>query len=172
MPSFPSRLVTALMSSSAGDFGSTGATRHQMAAPTTDVRLQRATGRGLPMPKLPQGVEPSRTLYAMSAVDKWGRLSDRSAPLTLRWLPGAPLSISCSENVIVAVRNENGAYRLTNQGHLRLPASVRCAAHVRSGDRLLIAAHCDRNLLIAYPVSVLDAMVTALHHPTSFGAVQ
>jgi hypothetical protein len=137
----------------------------------TGERLRpRATDSGLPLPRLPAIAGPRSTYYAVSAVDRSGRLSDRSALLDLDWAPGTRVAISVTADVVVAEVRRTGSHRVTARGHLRLPAAVRHAAHILTGDRVLLAAHNDRGLLVAYPLTVLDAMVSDYHRAASSGA--
>jgi hypothetical protein len=126
---------------------------------------------GLPLPSLSIAVERAPTFYAVSTVDTWGRLADRSALLKLGWRPGTAIAIAVTGDVIAVTVQCNGSRRIAPQGYLRLPASVRSAAHVRAGDRLLLAAHLDQGLLIAYPPAVLDAMVSTPDRTRTAGCV-
>jgi len=120
---------------------------------------QPETCGGLPLPDLPLAHMPASTFYAVSTVDRWGRLADRSAVLMLDWRPGTRIAIGVGKDVVVAAVNGAGPHRIAARGHLRLPASVRHSAHIQAGDRLLLAAHRDRGLMIVYPPAVLDAMI-------------
>jgi len=123
--------------------------------------------RGLPVSRLVMPDRGSSTYYTVTAIDVWGRLADRSPLLTLHWHPGLPISISLTENAVIVVSHRNGRHTVTRQGHLRLPASIRHLSRLKAGDRLLLAACPDRDLLVAYSMSALDAMVLAYHSPST-----
>jgi hypothetical protein len=56
-----------------------------------------------------------------------------------------------------------GVFHLTDQGHLRLPATVRHWCGLVTGDRVLLAADPTRGLLVVHPPAVLDTMIGRLH---------
>jgi hypothetical protein len=136
------------------------------AQPATN-RSAAITREGLPLPSLRVADMRGATFYAMSAIDRWGRLSDRSALHKLGWTPGTPLAITTKSRIIVVVADREGSHRVTSQSHLRLPATVRHAAHIEPADRLLIAARRDQDALVVYPMPAVDAMVAAFHSLTS-----
>jgi hypothetical protein len=80
----------------------------------------------------------------------------------MRWQPGQPVVVTLIRSVVVVVMpSRSGRYKITSQGHLRLPAAIRHRVQLATGSRLLIAACPDRNALVAYPVAVLDAVLFA-----------
>jgi hypothetical protein len=127
---------------------------------------------GLPLPRFPDKAGPSSTYYAISGIDRSGRLADRSALLDLDWLPGTPVAISVAGDVVVAEVRSTGPYRVAARGHLRLPAAVRHAAHIRAGDRVLLAADNDHGLLVIYSLTVLDAIVSDYRRAGPAGAAR
>jgi hypothetical protein len=127
-------------------------------------RPSRPTARGLPVARLISPIQHSLTHYAVTTMDIWGRLADRSSLRVLQWRPGRPVTISIVDGaVVVAACHRLGRSSITRQGHLRLPASVRHQCRLDAGDRLLLVACPDRGLLLAYPTPVLDTMVLAYH---------
>jgi hypothetical protein len=52
---------------------------------------------------------------------------------------------------------------VTRQGHLRIPATIRHGYRLTGGERLLIVAHPDEGVLIAYTPMAIDRMTTAYH---------
>ncbi len=95
----------------------------------------RPPTRGLPIARLFSPERDSSAYYVVTTIDGRGRLADRSPLRILQWRPGLPVAVSV----------------------------VRHACHFKAGDRLLMAACPDRGLLVAYPMSALDAMVLAYH---------
>ncbi|WP_432049907.1 AbrB/MazE/SpoVT family DNA-binding domain-containing protein [Verrucosispora sp. NA02020] len=53
-----------------------------------------------------------------------------------------------------------GRWKISRQGHLFLPSSVRRSCGIGPGDRLLILAYPDRSLLVAYTMGALELMVS------------
>jgi hypothetical protein len=83
---------------------------------------------------------------------------------------GAAVTFSvlpCATGVAVT---RGGHGTLTSRGRLLLPVAVRRVLHLEPGQRLLVAAHPDRDLLIAYTMTALDAMTAWLHDARIDGA--
>src|SRR5215207_3428423 len=118
-----------------------------------DEQSPRTPTRGLPVPRFAAADRSASTFYTVTAIDVWGRLADRSPLLTLGWRPGLPIAISVMQGAVVVVSHREGRNTVTGQGHRRLPASVRHRSRLKAGDRLLLAACPDRDLLVAYPTS-------------------
>ena len=133
-----------------------------------DADATQPRTRALPVARLVSPRPMSTAYYAVSAIDVWGRLADRSPLRVLQWRPGHPIAISVVHEAVVIVARPDGHESITGQGHLRLPAPVRHLLRLQAGDRLLLVACPDRGLLVAYPTSALDAMVLA-HHSTGMG---
>jgi len=123
----------------------------------------RPPTRGLPIARLFSPERDSSAYYVVTTIDGRGRLADRSPLRILQWRPGLPVAVSVVAGAVVVVPQRGGREKITRQGHLRLPLPVRHACHFKAGDRLLMAACPDRGLLVAYPMSALDAMVLAYH---------
>ena len=105
----------------------------------------------------------SSAYYAVSTIDDRSRLADRSPLRILHWAPGLPITLLVLPGAIVVAAQPGGRETVTGHGHLRLPAGLRHALKLKPGDTLLVAAHPDRGLLVAYTMSTLDAMVAAYH---------
>jgi hypothetical protein len=131
----------------------------------SDEPAPRAPSQGLPVPRFADPVTGASTYYTVTAIDVWGRLADRSPLQALRWQAGHPVAISVVQGFVVVISRPDGRNAVTRQGHLRLPASVRHWSHLNAGDRLLVAACPDQELLAAYPMTAVDAMVLAYHSP-------
>jgi hypothetical protein len=100
--------------------------------------------------------------YAVTRMDQRGRLADRSLLRLLGWLPGQQVDLRvCHGLVIVAVLSERGV-AVTRQGHLRLPAVVRHACGLLSGQQILIAAEPHGEAITLYPASVVDTAFARL----------
>jgi hypothetical protein len=128
-----------------------------------------AASRGLPLAQL-QPKRSSTASYAISSIDVWGRLADRSALHALRWGPATRLGVSVSADVVVVLARPNGQQTLGAQGHLRLPASIRRACHIDAGDRLLLAALPGRDLLLVHTMPTLDLMLGGYYAPDTTAA--
>jgi hypothetical protein len=60
----------------------------------------------------------------MSAVDKSGRVADRSIVRALGWMPGTRLDIREQAGIIVASAACDGVHRIDDRGHLHLALAV------------------------------------------------
>jgi hypothetical protein len=121
----------------------------------------------MPQPWTPSGT-PS-AYYAVTAMDTWGRLSDRSPISSLGWRPDVRLALKVTPSAVVAAPDPAGREAVTRQGHLRLPAPIRHLFRLAAGDRLLLAACQDRGFLVVYPIAILDGMILAYHHESAGG---
>lgn len=120
------------------------------------------TRRPLPLPPVP----PPRTttaVHGLAAVDRRGRIADRTVLHALGWQPGTRLAIRETHRLLLIQADAHGVFSVTNQGHLRLPASIRHHCSLVPGDRVLLAAAPDRGLLVVHPPAALDDMVAQQH---------
>jgi bifunctional DNA-binding transcriptional regulator/antitoxin component of YhaV-PrlF toxin-antitoxin module len=99
------------------------------------------------------------TAYALSAVDKSGRVADRSVLRALGWAPGTRLDIREQDGAIVARAAADGSCRVDGRGHLRLPLAARRRHRLAAGDRVLLAADPAVGVLVAHPLAVLDRLL-------------
>jgi hypothetical protein len=123
----------------------------------------RTGGRGLPVTPLLTYPPETDAHYAVTAVDARGRLADASPVRKLAWAPGTPVALHVVRGqVVVATRRSTpGRHAITRQGHLRLPATVRHACRLRTGARVLVAAHPDTGVLVVFTTRVLDGVLRA-----------
>jgi hypothetical protein len=103
-----------------------------------------------------------RRVYGLSAVDDRGRLDDRAVWRALGWTPGTRLQIRTAGGLVVVDADPGGAFAVTRQGHVRLPATIRHWCGLTGGDRLLLAADPAVGRLVVYPPVALDRITAAL----------
>jgi hypothetical protein len=123
--------------------------------PTTHGGAASLAREPLPLPVLP----PHRTstvVYGASAVDDRGRVVDRVVLRALGWRPGHRLTIQEAAGTLTVVPDPAGDHRVTAQGHLRIPASLRNRCGLATGDRVVLAADPDLSRLAIYPPVALD----------------
>jgi hypothetical protein len=121
-----------------------------------------AARRILPLPAVPVP-RSSVVVYGLAAVDCRGRVADRAVVHALGWTPGTCLDIRQARGLLVIRADTRGVFRVTAQGHLRLPATVRHGCGLVPGDRVLLAADPDRDLLVVYPPAALDDLLAPRH---------
>jgi hypothetical protein len=114
----------------------------------------------LPLPAVaPDQVPVSEAAYALSAVDKSGRVADRSIVQALGWEPGSRLDIRERAGLIVACLASDGICAVDDRGYLILPLAARRWCRLTAGDRVLLVAHRATGVLAAHPVPVLDRLL-------------
>lgn len=118
---------------------------------------------GLPLAPLPTPVPPPSLHYTVTPIDARGRLADRSPVRTLGWQPGQPITITAARRAILVTAVIGGAESITRQGHLRLPAHLRHAFHLSTGERLLVAAAPTPAVLIVHTLALLESIFFADH---------
>jgi hypothetical protein len=107
-------------------------------------------------------------VYGMAAVDCRGRVADRAVLAALGWAAGTRLQIREAGGRLLVRADTHGVFRVTSQGHLRLPAGVRHCCGLVPGDRLLLAADLASGVLVVHPPAALDA-VFADHGAGAYG---
>jgi hypothetical protein len=119
--------------------------------------------RPLPVVVLDAGSPRAANInYVFSAVDKSGRVADRSPIQALGWTRGDRLDIRERAGVIVVSAAADGVHCIGNSGHLHLPLAVRRWCHLTAGDRILLAANRATGVLLAHPLVVLDRLLADL----------
>ncbi len=98
-----------------------------------------------------------------ATIDCNGRVAEATVISALRWAPGTRLNIRESVGLVLVTADQQGVFRTTGQGHLRLPATVRHWCSLSAGDRVLLAADPERGLLVVHPPAALDTMIAQFH---------
>jgi hypothetical protein len=112
------------------------------------------------MPTLdPGSARAVDTLYVVSAIDKSGRVADRSAVRALGWAAGTRVTIREHGGTIAIAPAPDGVHRIDDRGYLILPLAVRRWCQLTAGDRLLLAADPATNLLMGHCFAVLDRLL-------------
>jgi bifunctional DNA-binding transcriptional regulator/antitoxin component of YhaV-PrlF toxin-antitoxin module len=117
----------------------------------------------LPLPSLISR-RTSTVVYGLSALDDRGRLADRVVMQALGWTAGLRLNIGEQAGVLTVLAAPEGAYQVTNQGYLRLPAALRHRCGLQAGDRVLLATDPDRSQLAIYPPAALGGWCRTARH--------
>jgi hypothetical protein len=124
-------------------------------------------GHPLPMVQLVDREPKTRTELAVTRMDLRGRLADRAPLMALRWLPGQAVSFAADARRGVLFVRRGGLEAVNGQGRLRIPARLRHSLQLSAGERLLVAALTEHDLLIVHTMAAVDAMLLAYHlNPT------
>ncbi|MEV4666126.1 AbrB/MazE/SpoVT family DNA-binding domain-containing protein [Micromonospora echinofusca] len=116
--------------------------------------------QGLPLPSLTRAVRTQAALCAVTSVDASGRLADRRPLQALGWLAGRTVEVTGREMAITVTARRDGRWKISRQGHLVLPSSVRRSCGIGPGHRLLVLAYPDRSLLLAWTMGVLELLLS------------
>ncbi|SMC85732.1 hypothetical protein [Lentzea albidocapillata] len=92
-------------------------------------------------------------------LDDCGRVADRHMTAALNWTAATRLNIREHDGLLAVTADPHGVFKLTKQGHVRLPADAGQAGHLSSGDRVLLVAHLDRQTVTVFPPVTLDRLV-------------
>lgn len=126
--------------------------------------------RPLPLPALSSKyARTADTAYALSAVDKSGRIADRSIVRALGWAPETRLDIREQSGVILVCAIADGAYRIDDRGYALLPLTVRRWCRLKAGDRVLLVAQRSSGVLVAHPLAALDRLLANAHSTVKRG---
>jgi hypothetical protein len=91
-------------------------------------------------------------IYGTAAVDCNGRVAETAVLAALGWGPGLRLHLRECGGLLLVTADQQGVFRLTGQGHLRLSATVRRWCGLAAGDRVLLTADPAQRLLVVHPV--------------------
>lgn len=147
------------------------------------ARHARATAQGIvsalrlpaPRPATPQPVCPvplaslhqlphdTSMLYDILRVDVSGRIGNHEIVEALHWRPGDNLETFLTQGAIVIRVSADGLFRLPQRRRIIIPAAARRRYGIRPADRVLVAAAPDYGIVIVYPLSTLDEMITRYH---------
>jgi hypothetical protein len=128
-----------------------------MKTATEGLRLE------LPLPRVDSVGGPTTPAahMAVSTMDSFGRLADRSSLRHLGWNSGQRVGFTIVNAVVVVSGSANGPDAISDRGYLRLPAQVRHCARIERSDRLLLAAIREFGMLAIFPPSAASAALWA-----------
>jgi bifunctional DNA-binding transcriptional regulator/antitoxin component of YhaV-PrlF toxin-antitoxin module len=82
----------------------------------------------------------------------------------LDWAAGDRLTVTAEgTSVIILRRDSRGPDTLISKERIRLPISLRIRCGIQVGDRVLLAATRELDLLLAYPLSTVERALAGLH---------
>jgi hypothetical protein len=121
----------------------------------------------VPLPRVPAARERS-SVYGFAVVNDRGRIAAQPIVQALGWQPGTPLSIREQAGLVVVTADPSGGSRLTGEGHVRVPVTIRRWCGLEAGCRVLLVADPADARLVVHPAAALDAMISR-HHADVFG---
>jgi hypothetical protein len=81
----------------------------------------------------------------------------------LHWRPGSKLDIILTPRTFVIRAASDGLFAVPRRPCIVIPSHARRPHDIRPGDYVLIAAAPDHGLVIVYPLSALDEMISRYH---------
>ena len=117
----------------------------------------------LPLTGLHQLPRDASMLYDIGRVDGSGRVASNDIIDALRWRPGSKLDVILTPRTIVIRAAPGGLFRVPQRPRIIIPSHVRRAHDISPGDHVLIAAAPEFGLVIVYPLSALDEMISRYH---------
>lgn len=119
----------------------------------------------LPLTGLHHLPRDASMLYGIGRVDGSGRVASNDIINALRWLPGSKLDVILTPRTIVIRAAPDGLFSVPQRPCIVIPSHVRRPHGIKPGDRVLIAAAPDYGLVMVYPLSALDVMISCYHGP-------
>ena len=117
----------------------------------------------LPPDHLHQLPRDASMLYDIRRVDGSGRVSSGDIIDALRWRPGSALDVIVTPRTIVIRTAPGGRLRVPQRPCIIIPSHARRPHGISPGDHVLIAAAPDYGLVLVYPLSALDEMISRYH---------
>jgi hypothetical protein len=117
----------------------------------------------LPLDGLHQLPRDASMLYDIGRVDGSGRIASNDIVNALRWQPGSTLDMILTPRTIVIRTAPGGQFRVPQRPCIVIPSHARRPHGISPGDHVLIAAAPDHGLVIVYPLSALDEMISRYH---------
>jgi hypothetical protein len=102
-------------------------------------------------------------LYDIGQVDSSGRVASNDLIDALHWHPGGKLEVILTPRMIVIRTASDGPFAVPRRPCILIPSHARRPHGIKPGDHVLIAAAPDYGLVIVYPRSALDEMISRYH---------
>ena len=117
----------------------------------------------LPMTGLHRLPRDASMLYDIGRVDGSGRVASNDIINALHWRPGSKLDVILTPRTIVIRAAADGPFSVPRRPCIIIPSHARRPHGIKPGDHVLIAAAPDHGLVIVYPLSALDEMISRYH---------
>jgi hypothetical protein len=117
----------------------------------------------LPLTGLHRLPRDASMLYGIGRVDGSGRVASSDIINALHWQPGSKLDVILTPRTIVIRTAPDGHFSVPRRPCIIIPSHVRRPHDIKPGDHVLIAAAPDYGLVIVYPLSALDEMISRYH---------
>jgi hypothetical protein len=102
-------------------------------------------------------------LYDIGRVDGSGRMASNDIVQALNWSPGSKLDVILTPHSILLRSASDGLFSVPQRLCIVIPSHARRPHGIEPGDHVLIAAAPDHGLVIVYPLSAVDEMISRYH---------
>jgi hypothetical protein len=117
----------------------------------------------LPLTDLGRLPRDASMLYDIGRVDGSGRIASNDIVNALNWTSGSKLDVILTPQSIVLRSAPDGLFSVPHRPCIVIPSHARRPHGINPGDRVLIAAAPEHGLVIVYPLSALDEMISRYH---------
>jgi hypothetical protein len=117
----------------------------------------------LPLTDLHRLPRDASLLYDIGRVDDSGRIASNDIVNALNWSSGSKLDVILTPQSIVLRSASDGLFSVPRRPCIVIPSHARHPHGIKPGDHVLIAAAPDHGLVIVYPLSALDEMISRYH---------
>jgi hypothetical protein len=117
----------------------------------------------LPLTDLLRLPRDASLLYDICRVDGSGRIASNDIVNALNWSSGSKLDVILTPQSIVLRSASDGLFSVPRRPCIVIPSHARRPHGIKPGDHVLIAAAPDHGLVIVYPLSALDEMISRYH---------
>jgi len=130
------------------------------------ARPDRRPAAALPLANPPPPLSVATgVLYGMGSVDSSGRLCNRAITTALDWRPGDRLTMTADTGHVTARRDPTGMIILPHKpAAILIPAALRHRCGIATGDRVLLAATADQDVLVIYPMGAVHRALIDHYH--------
>ncbi len=120
----------------------------------------------LPLTGLHRLPRDASMLYDIGRVDSSGRVASNDIIDALHWHQGSKLEVILTPRTIVIRAASDGPFSVPRRPCVLIPSHARRPHGIKPADQVLVAAAPDYGLVIVYPLSALDEMISRYHdHP-------
>jgi hypothetical protein len=117
----------------------------------------------LPLTELHRLPGDATLLYDIGRVDGSGCIASNDIINPLNWSSGSKLDVILTPQSIVLRSASDGLFSVPQRPCIVIPSHARRPHGIPPGDHVLIAAAPDHGLVIVYPLSALDEMISRYH---------
>jgi bifunctional DNA-binding transcriptional regulator/antitoxin component of YhaV-PrlF toxin-antitoxin module len=117
----------------------------------------------LPLTELHRLPRDASMLYDIGRVDRSGRIASNDIVNALNWSAGGKLDVILTPESIILRSASDGLVSVPQRPCIVIPSHVRRPHGIKPGDHVLIAAAPEHGLVIVYPLSALDEMISRYH---------